>query len=46
MSSEVCLAEATANWRHDLPLSPGLGEHLCYLASSREKQVLLITVTS
>ena len=44
MFSEICLAEATANRRHKLPLSPGLGKHVYYLANSWEKQVLSISM--
>ena len=42
MLSEVCLAVATSNKRHNMPQIPGLSEHVCYLVSSREKQVLSI----
>ena len=35
--SEVSLAETAANRAHNLQLSPGLKEHVCYPASIREK---------
>ena len=44
VSSEVFLEEAVANRIHNLPQSPGLNEHVCYSARSREKQVLPVEV--
>ena len=46
MFSEVCLTEATANKRHNLSLSLGLGERVRYLVGIRETQVLLISVVT
>ena len=42
--SETFLAEAAVKITHNPPLSPGLSEHVCYPDSSREKEVLSISV--
>ena len=46
VSGEVCLLATVAKWRHNLSLSSGLGETVCYLASTWEKDVRLINVVN